>query len=330
MTAEQDASDRRTAEMRTFLTSALRMPDGSRPPIQAVLRATSEYQTSHELEEITVTLADGRIVPLVLKHLGREHLHSSARQVKPEFLYDVLREFVVYEQIVPMFASGPAHCYAADRNRGWLFLEKIDGVELYQRGDVGDWCAAAAWLARAHAVAEGLALADETRAHLLQYDERYYRRWLDRAVNFTADGDAARRNALEQLTDRWAAVISGADAWPSALLHGEFYASNVLISETPNGARICPIDWEMAGIGPPLIDLAALIAGDWSDTDRDAIARAYLEERTTVGYHEFLEALRCCEILVALQWLGWAREWQPPAAHRRDWARTLAQLLVDV
>ena len=52
---------------------------------------------------------------------------------------------------------------------------------------------------------------------------------------------------------------------PSTLIHGEFYASNIVVQETTERCRICPVDWETAAVGPGLIDLAALTSGAWSE-----------------------------------------------------------------
>jgi thiamine kinase-like enzyme len=37
------------------------------------------------------------------------------------------------------------------------------------------------------------------------------------------------------------------------------------------GWRVCPVDWEMAAVGPGLIDLAALTAGWWTAHDSRAV-----------------------------------------------------------
>jgi thiamine kinase-like enzyme len=107
-------------------------------------------------------------------------------------------------------------------------------------------------------------------------------------------------------------------------IHGEFYASNVLLQQGNGARRVCPIDWESAAVGPGLIDLAALSAGDWSDDERRALALAYHTELGRFGLpapavDEFLAALDCCRLYLALQWLGWARAWSPPEEHRHDW-----------
>ncbi len=57
--------------------------------------------------------------------------------------------------------------------------------------------------------------------------------------------------ALASAHERALARLAGL---PAVFVHGEFYASNILVSP----GRVCPVDWEMAGIGPGVLDLAAL------------------------------------------------------------------------
>ena len=122
--------------------------------------------------------------------------------------------------------------------RYWLFLEKVPGVELYQVGDFGIWQQAARWLAKLHShfagqdIRESLAPA----AHLLIYDRDYYWTWMSRAQEFL---DSARpsprdsdRNSMAWLAGRYSQVVERLLALPLTLIHGEFYASNILVQET--------------------------------------------------------------------------------------------------
>jgi thiamine kinase-like enzyme len=117
-------------------------------------------------------------------------------------------------------------------------------------------------------------------------------------------------------------VVERLIALPVTFIHGEFYASNVLV-ESNGRTRICPIDWEMAGIGPSLIDLAALASGKWTDERRTELAAAYLDAAPSA---EFLADLDCCLLHLAVQWLGWSADWQPPAEHAHDWAGEAVRL----
>ena len=111
---------------------------------------------------------------------------------------------------------------------------------------------------------------------------------------------------------------------PPTFLHGEFYASNVIVPEQAGEQRVCPIDWELAAVGPALLDLAALVTGGWAQEQRDAIAGAYWDALTAPdlvagSQQEFREALDCALLHLCVQWLGWAEGWTPPAEHRHDW-----------
>ena len=68
---------------------------------------------------------------------------------------------------------------------------------------------------------------------------------------FAVSGTSLRPSSTERLL-----------ALPVGFIHGELYPSNVLVGERTG--RICAVDWEMAGIGPLLLDLAALTSGAWT------------------------------------------------------------------
>jgi aminoglycoside phosphotransferase (APT) family kinase protein len=108
------------------------------------------------------------------------------------------------------------------------------------------------------------------------------------------------------------------------LIHGEFYPSNVLVDQRGTSCSIHPVDWEMAGAGPPLLDLAALLSGRWGPDDRETMQQAYCEgapeARACFATPDaFRRGLTACRLLFAVQWLGWARGWDPPPDHQNDW-----------
>ena len=115
---------------------------------------------------------------------------------------------------------------------------------------------------------------------------------------------------------------------PGALVHGEFYASNVVVDRA--AGRVCPVDWEMAGIGPALLDVAALVSGDWSEHDRRTIASAYLnatQVEPRPSTERFLDDVDLCRLHHCIQWLGWSPGWVPPSDHAADWLTTAADLI---
>jgi hypothetical protein len=332
--ADQVAPPASTADLRAALEQALADHFARPCRIIRLERRPSLYRTSYPLEELDVRLEDGTALTLMFKDLNRQRLSPEARQVKPAFVYDPLRELETYRLILAPSGLGTATCYGtvvdAAAGRYWLFLEKVAGVELYQVGDFALWRQAARWFAGLHSRFAGdvglAALADAV--HLLTHTRDYYRLWMRRALEFanTATGfpPVGKRPSLDWLASRYDQVVERLAALPVTVIHGEFYASNVLVQTLGEGVRVCPVDWEMAGLAPGLIDLAALTAGVWTEEERTALALEYHAalgplEDGPLGPDAFLAALDCCRLHLAVQWLGWSPNWSPPAEHAWDW-----------
>lgn len=241
------------------------------------IRRPHAYATSHPLEEVDEWS--------LLKDL-REPAPS-----KPLFLHDPWREIDTYRHILAPAGIGPRLHATGD---GLLLIEKVDGTELWQFGEVETWCQVARWLAGMHRSL----VAYRKSPWLLRYDRRWYRLWLERARALAVD-----LPAVERVHE---AAVEGLLALPRTVIHGELYPSNVLVA----GDRICPVDWEMAGCGPGIVDLAALASG-WGPGETDAILDAYGDVDETSFY--------CARLHLALRWLGWSRAWSPPPEHEHDW-----------
>jgi aminoglycoside phosphotransferase (APT) family kinase protein len=179
----------------------------------------------------------------------------------------------------------------------WLLLEKVEGTELWQVGDLEQWKAVARWLKRFHTL---FAVSPPASQRLINYDAACFRSWVQRAHRLFG-------SALDGIVAAHDAVVETLCRMPVTFIHGDFYASNVLVA----AGRVAAVDWEMAGVGPGLLDLVALSSGTWIDDEREAIIAAY-------GEVDPVE-LDCCRLQVALQWLGWSSSWSPPREHARDW-----------
>ena len=293
------------------------------------------YASSFAIEEADVRFDDGSMLELVCKGTGEAAMLSEARRIKPRFLHNPLREIATYERILSPFAAGAPRFYgsAADRRRGgrWLFLERVSGVPLTEVGDFAVWRQASGWLAGMHARlarATGLARA-AALVPLVRYDRDHARVWMGRAQqNLEADGTQPRsvRRRFAALASRYESVLDEIAAQPSGFVHGEFFASNVLVETTDGHVRVRPVDWELAGIGPMLMDLAALTAGHWTEDERAEMAASYrsvaseeLGTSTSLSHGDFMRAFDCCRLQLAVQRFGWARQWTPPATHMQDW-----------
>jgi hypothetical protein len=272
-------------------------------PIASIARKPYSYRTSHRIDALDVALADGTRLELLLKDLRRSELDPRAQLAKPAFLHDPRREVEAY-RILANASLGTPKCY--DAGEHWVLLEKVEGVELWQIGELDAWVAAARWLARFHSHFAGRPPFSD---RLIRYDNDYFGLWPDRAQR--------SHPVVAGVVAAYERVVDILSAQPATFVHGEFYASNVLVAAD----RIAAVDWEMAGVGPGVLDLAALVTG-WGEEERTAIIAGYGDVPS--------QALDAAQLHLALQWLGWSRDWSPPPEHARDWvadAMTAAERL---
>lgn len=297
------------------------------PPLRIISFSCAPYilASSFPLLEIAVEWEDGRKQNIIGKNVGRAALSPAATRAKPALLLDPRREIETYRYLLAPAQLGTARFFgAAEGVDGslWLFLEKVAGRELYQIGDFAVWQSVARALAKMHA---SFAAPQEqaTQVPLVVYDAAFYRRWLTRARRFHP-----QHLELALLAPNYKRAIKHLAALPRTVIHGEFYASNILVNESCEPTRICPIDWETTALAPGLMDVAALVAGSWSEAQKEALALAYYDElpEPKETSQAFLTSLRFCRLHLAVQWLGWSNRWTPPENHAHDWLAEVRHL----
>lgn len=283
-------------------------------PVVRMRRTPCSYATSHRMEHIALGLADGRRLRIVFKDLSPAAVLEAARGIRPELLQDPRREIEVYRSLLTGRDTGAPALVGAISNvragRHWLFLERVSGRPLWECGRFSAWLDAARALARLHARrAPGPTAARSAR--LLTCDRAFYRVWMERAMAFRP----SRR--LEQIASAHARAVEALLGMPRTFIHGECFASNLLVAGAAEARRICPIDWESAALGPGLLDLAALVAG-WAPAPREALLGAYAAELEQPP-GKLVHGLACARLHLAIQMLGWSPKWRAPRAHRRNW-----------
>ena len=323
-----------TPDLCAALEEGLAQHFGCRRAIARCDRRMSAFQTSYLLQELDVRLADGSELAVIFKQVSRHALTDAARGVKPDFLHDPLREIETYRGVLARHGHGTPVCYATvaepEDGRYWLFLERVGGAHLWQFAELDVWQSAARWLAAFHARCAPVVDHRFGPGAPLHHDAAFYGTWVERASRFVSTARRHRpdrKRRFAHLVERYDAVLERLERLPRTLVHGEFFASNVLVARPSGGtaappSRVCPLDWELTGVGPGLSDLAALTAG-WPTGTREAIALAYFDEQRPTGWYgspgELLEGLDLCHLQLAIQMLGWAEGWTPPRKQRQDW-----------
>lgn len=306
---------------------------GRKRRIKQLRRRTSAYSSSYVIENLELELDRDQCLRLVFKNLSPSSVLKTARHIRPGFVYHPEREIEIYRQILDQEKLGTPICYGAiempELERYWLFLERVEGPLLWQRGRLRSWEQAAAWLALLHTeyrIQPGDSTAPWLR-YLVRYDEHMLTTWLVRAEEFLrrdtdSSPDVCRRFA--RLANRYDRVVARLLDLPMSLIHGEFFPSNVILRPTGQGWQICPVDWEMAAVGPGLIDLAALTAGNWTQDQKRKLIAAYgkalrATQKWAPSVSELFEAVTYCQLHLSVQLLGWASDWSPPKRHTQNW-----------
>jgi hypothetical protein len=321
-----------TAELQEALEIELSGHFGARRSITSLKRNLSEYSSSFALEELDVHLAEGTVLKLMFKDLSWQALLADARWAKPEFLYNPRREIATYRTILVPHGISTVTYYGAvvDARAGryWLFLERMPGLRLNHVGQFTVWNEASRQLAAMHKLFTGASNLQRwaKAAQLLHYDRNFYWEWMHRAQAFArrANSEASKQahRVLDGLAARYDEVVERLLALPVTFIHGEFYPSNVLVERTKGTLRLCPVDWELAAVGPGLVDLAALTAGNWTDEKKAAMALSYYSTLTPGADRlpdSFLGTLDLCRLHLAIQMLGWSPNWEPPPEYARNW-----------
>jgi hypothetical protein len=331
--------------LQTALECALEEHFGSPQPVSRMTRSPSEYGSSFALEHVDLEFSGRDPLRVVFKDVSPAALSAAGRAAKPTFLMDPTREILVYRMILGPFGVGAPTCFGSvvdpARHRYWLFLEAAPGAELYQVGEIQVWQQVARWLAVTHATLAPHASRLALDCPLLRYDRDYYETWARRvAATSTSRGEGAATARLQAWLRAWHPSLVGRLVdLPHTVIHGEFYAANVLVQADRTPPAVRAVDWEMAAVGPGLIDLGALTSGAWSEQDRTAIARAYWEEATSMegepdwrwpSFERFLQWMQLCRLHLAIQWLSWSASWTPPAHQSHDWLQEALLLIEEV
>jgi len=259
--------------------------------VELVERRPHPYRSSFAIEELDVRRGGGELLSIVFKDLGRSGLNPAGRLAKPSWLHDPQREIDVYSSILSTHELGTATFYGSivepERDRYWLFLERVEGLPLWQLGDIDVWRAVARWLVQLHVTVD-----PPRGVRLLRYDKRLCGGWLSRAIA------AAPSVGLEDLRPRYELAVARIATAPAAFVHGELYPSNVLIGDS-GAVRVCPVDWELSGVATGMLDLAALTTG-LPETDASLLVDAYVGELPEMS-QDPAELLECCRLYLAIQ-----------------------------
>jgi hypothetical protein len=311
---ESSAVLARELELRNWLEGVLR--EKNLPAIVAVDGVRSghlERLGSYENEILTLRLAGGGQLKLFLKDFVQSKLPKDAAADRRE------RELRVYAELLEDAELGTARLYGAHWDeaaaRSWLLLEFVDGEPLWFCG-FEHYLEAAAWLGRMHGRFAGQQSRLRACGFLMRQDAAFFFGAAERAreaVSWLSD-ELARR--LAGVLEGYDVIVALLSREPETLVHGSYRPQNVLVVRSSGSSRICPTDWELAGLGRSTYDLAFLCDGV-GPPQLDAIFDAYERGAKGSGFRlrdrdELGREVDCFRLHKLVNSQGHVRQWPRP------------------
>jgi phosphotransferase family enzyme len=254
----------------------LRGPDAA---VAGISRASSASASSYAAETVTVELVSGATVTFFLKDFGATSVPKDQPLQRRE------RELAAYRDFLSASDLGTARYFGSvwkpDQERFWMLLELVPGTPVRQ-STFDAWLAAAAWLGRLQGFfarhSERVAGCDL----LLHYDADFLWSRAELATRQVADISVHMATGLRASLVHYKPAVPRMLSWPPTLVHGHYRPYNILVDVTSEPPRVCPVDWERVGLGPPAYDFAYLAEG--FDSERlDRLGAAYRAEATRHG-----------------------------------------------
>jgi Phosphotransferase enzyme family len=179
-----------------------------------------------------------------------------------------LIERTIYEAVLPHLPLPRLHYYGfvqSDDDWCWLFVEDAGGEE-YSPWIEEHRLLIARWLGTMHMSAARVAAA----SRLPDRGPNYYLACLQSAYvviqRALADPTLNRNDRLilesivsqcDLLKGHWSRIEQTCESVPRTVVHGDFVRKNLRVRTGPSGIVLLPFDWETAGWGLPITDLAA-------------------------------------------------------------------------
>ena len=289
------------AALRHHLRELLKVRGATAPHCEITEREPLELARTHPSERV-VCLVDGRREELYCKYGG----HSDAAHLRHGHRHGIRYEAAVYEHTLRAIDLPIARFRGAVESgeSTWLVMDYLNSAGPVSRtGIAGALSEAGRWLGSFHRQSAVIAVSPAAE-FLYRHSAAHYLGCAERTLEFAAPlitqypwlAAAANRYA------EWAVPQLLAE---QAVIHGEFYSSNVLYRD----GEVVPVDWESAAVGAPEIDLAFLLEG-WSDADRTSVIEAYASARWPNGSRPDISSrLQAATMFSQFRWLGDRPEW---------------------
>jgi len=176
-------------------------------------------------------------------------------------------ERVIYEEILPLLPVSQLQYYGSFQENDsymWLFLGDA-GKFNFSVADESHRILAAHWLGGLHRFAPHTnatdILPERGPSHYFELMQRAHEKIvkiLESPTLRSAHIEVLKRvlTQMDALESNWQDLLKFCAGIPATLAHGDFRPKNVHVKQSPTGDVLYAMDWEMAGWGNPVVDLA--------------------------------------------------------------------------
>jgi aminoglycoside phosphotransferase (APT) family kinase protein len=289
--------------------------------------STSEPADSLLFEELVdgwSSLGGRRPVPeridVLKKHRGKPKVcrlvgcTSGASDIVAKCSYLAAVEPILYAHVLDTVPGTPrcrgiAPC--RDGARCWIFLEHVDG-EPYVADLAAHRALTVRWLGAIHSITSKMPV----RQLLPQHDSAYYRSQLRTARDAISaalaggmiDGDGRSRLAAtvdrcDSLDGQWDALeILTEDVRPG-IVHNDLASRNIRIRQRAGRVELVAFDWEFAGYGVPVADLAQFaMEGRWRELSAIVDQMGFTDVSPRNRLRRLATAGRVLRLITCLEW----------------------------
>lgn len=180
-------------------------------------------------------------------------------------------------------------CHDSDADGAvWVFTGEVSGVE-FDRKNQRHRAAAARWVGSFHVATAGEGLPDWASDRGLSHMQGLHRAGVENIDGALSSGtlngeqEAVLQSLLAsmgRIGAAWGDLERRGRQLPASLVHGDFVAKNLIVTEAGGQTEIVPCDWESAGRGFPSSDLGEVdleeyfntVEPHWPDVDRSLMA----------------------------------------------------------
>jgi hypothetical protein len=295
--------------------------------VAGIERLPSPFATLFPADVLSVRLTNGDSCSVFVKSLGPEQADHPDKQVRD-------REILVYETLLAD-ADLPVARYLGSRwnertGRREVFLEHIDDWNLKYH-DLEHWYTAARQLARLHRHFAQCPEKLRGCPFLLHLDGNYGEAWAHRALAAVGRQSADLARRFGPVVRDYNAASAFLSAQPPTLVHNDLAPKNVIADRSQLPARICFVDWEMAGVGCGVLDLVHLTYGLDPESERrmratygDELAGSGLLPPNAADADRLFAA---CELHKTVSRLAFSEVWRLPLERVAEWITEARELL---